>query len=101
MLAVDAHNVSKTHRRGAVALRGIDLEAGRGRVLGLIGPNAAGKTTRMRILGTRLHCIGRSGSESRRPCSRSPWRMSLSIRSVPSPVGTPWSGPWWSSLAIG
>ena len=35
---------------GVVALRGVDLEVGHGEVLGLVGDNAAGKSTLMKIL---------------------------------------------------
>ena len=44
--------IEQAHKRfGRIhALRGVDLEAGAGRVLGLLGPNGSGKTTAMRAI---------------------------------------------------
>ncbi len=46
-------SLSHTYRRGARALKNIDLEIGGG-MFGLLGPNGAGKTTLMSILVTLL-----------------------------------------------
>jgi heme exporter protein A len=49
------HMEGVTKRFGKVfALRGIDLQLGRGRFLGVFGPNGAGKTTLLKVLATLL-----------------------------------------------
>src|SRR5688572_15409207 len=61
-------------RGGAVALRGITCEVGRGTVTGLLGPSGCGKTTLMRaIVGVQVVVSGsvevlgeRAGSPSLR-----------------------------------
>lgn len=55
MPAIVARGLERVYRgfvrRGAVlALRGLDLEVGEGRVFGLLGPNGSGKTTTLLLL---------------------------------------------------
>lgn len=47
------HKLTKTYKGGVEALRGIDLDIGRG-MFGLLGPNGAGKTTLMRVVAGLL-----------------------------------------------
>ena len=51
-MALELHGVAKTYRGKVHALRGIDLNVGRGEVFGLLGPNGAGKSTLIKILMT-------------------------------------------------
>ncbi|MCC6984758.1 MAG: ATP-binding cassette domain-containing protein, partial [Bauldia sp.] len=48
---VSIRGVSKRYGR-VEALRGIDLEIGRGELFALVGPNGAGKTTLIHVLCT-------------------------------------------------
>ena len=51
MSCIEAHGLRKTFGT-TVALAGIDLKVEEGRILGLIGPNSAGKSTALNaILG--------------------------------------------------
>lgn len=52
--AVEVSALSKTYAKGTRALDGITLEAGKGKLLTVIGRNGAGKTTLVRILTTQL-----------------------------------------------
>ncbi|HEY3242685.1 MAG TPA: ABC transporter ATP-binding protein [Phycisphaerae bacterium] len=56
--AVDLIGVRKTYGRGArriEALRGVDIQVGRGEIFGLLGPNGAGKSTLVKIMMTVVH----------------------------------------------
>jgi ABC-2 type transport system ATP-binding protein len=51
--AIDVHDIAK--RYGAVqALRGLSFDVARGEMFGLIGPDGAGKTTTIRLIGGLL-----------------------------------------------
>ena len=49
-----ARGIYKTYDGQKWALRGVDLEIGRSRIVTLLGPNGAGKTTFVRIASTEL-----------------------------------------------
>jgi ABC-2 type transport system ATP-binding protein len=52
--AVEVSGLTKVYRNGTKALDGVDLTAGKGQLLTVIGKNGAGKTTLIRILTTQL-----------------------------------------------
>lgn len=59
--AVDLIDVSKTYGRSIQALRGVNIQVGRGEIFGLLGPNGAGKTTLVKIMMTVVrptHALG-------------------------------------------
>jgi ABC-2 type transport system ATP-binding protein len=47
---VDLIDVRKTYGRTIHALRGVNIQVGRGEIFGLLGPNGAGKTTLVKIM---------------------------------------------------
>ncbi len=52
-IIISTKGLAKTYGRGTKkveAVRGIDLEVGRGQIFGLVGPDGAGKTTTMQML---------------------------------------------------
>lgn len=53
-VAVRLESITKSYVMGTVevlALRGVDIEIDRGRILGLMGPSGSGKTTLLNIIG--------------------------------------------------
>lgn len=60
-LAVDLIDVRKTYGKSIHALRGVNIQVGRGEIFGLLGPNGAGKTTLVKIMMTVVrptHLLG-------------------------------------------
>ncbi|UCE59297.1 MAG: ABC transporter ATP-binding protein [Phycisphaerales bacterium] len=58
---VDLIDVRKTYGRSIEALRGVNIQVGRGEIFGLLGPNGAGKTTLVKIMMTVVkptHALG-------------------------------------------
>lgn len=59
--AVDLIDVRKTYRGGIEALKGVNVQIGRGEIFGLLGPNGAGKSTLVKIMMTVVrptHALG-------------------------------------------
>jgi len=59
--AVDLIDVRKTYGKTIHALRGVNIQVGRGEIFGLLGPNGAGKSTLVKIMMTVVrptHAIG-------------------------------------------
>ncbi len=50
--AVDLIDVRKTYGKTIHALRGVNIQVGRGEIFGLLGPNGAGKSTLVKIMMT-------------------------------------------------
>ncbi|MFQ5413200.1 MAG: ABC transporter ATP-binding protein [Phycisphaerae bacterium] len=50
--AVDLIDVHKTYGRKVHALRGVNIQVGRGEIFGLLGPNGAGKSTLVKVMMT-------------------------------------------------
>ncbi len=50
--AVDLIDVRKTYGKAIQALRGVNIQVGRGEIFGLLGPNGAGKSTLVKIMMT-------------------------------------------------
>jgi ABC-2 type transport system ATP-binding protein len=58
---VDLIDVRKTYAKSIQALRGVNIQVGRGEIFGLLGPNGAGKTTLVKIMMTVVkptHALG-------------------------------------------
>ncbi len=71
-LAIDLHHVEKTYQRKVHALRGIEMQVGRGEIFGLLGPNGAGKTTLVKIMLTVIRPTLARGTVLGRPIGDTP-----------------------------
>jgi len=65
--AVDLIDVRKTYRPNVQALRGVNVQVGRGEIFGLLGPNGAGKSTLVRIMTTVVRPTSAYGTLLGRP----------------------------------
>src|SRR5439155_8149893 len=93
MLAIDAHDVTKTFKSGCLrptrtaALPGVSLTVPRGTIVGLLGPNGAGKPTLLSILATPLTPAPGTVRLLRLDVVRHPARLR---RPLHMPSGRPW-----------
>lgn len=65
--AVDLIGVRKTYPGKIEALRGVNVQVGRGEIFGLLGPNGAGKSTLVKIMMTVVHADQAIGTLLGRP----------------------------------
>lgn len=65
--AVDLIDVRKTYPKNIQALRGVNIQVGRGEIFGLLGPNGAGKTTLVKIMMTVVRPTRAMGTILGRP----------------------------------
>jgi ABC-2 type transport system ATP-binding protein len=65
--AVDLIDVRKIYGKRIHALRGVNIQVGRGEIFGLLGPNGAGKTTLVKIMMTVVHPTHAMGTILGRP----------------------------------
>ena len=74
-LAIDVRGVTKVYKGkggGVHALRGVDMQIGKGEVFGLLGPNGAGKSTLIKVLMTVIRRSAGEGSVLGRPIGDKP-----------------------------
>jgi ABC-2 type transport system ATP-binding protein len=64
---VDLIDVRKTYGKSIHALRGVNIQVGRGEIFGLLGPNGAGKTTLVKIMMTAVRPTKALGTILGRP----------------------------------
>ncbi len=65
--AVDLIDVHKTYGKSIQALRGVNVQVGKGEIFGLLGPNGAGKSTLVKIMMTVVHPTRALGTILGRP----------------------------------
>jgi ABC-2 type transport system ATP-binding protein len=97
---IDIRGLGKTYASGVAALKGIDLQIGRGEIFALLGPNGAGKTTLISIVcGIVTASSGRvtvDGHDIQRD-----WRAARSaIGLVPQELSTDAFETVWNTVAF-
>ncbi len=71
---VTVHALVKRYKKGAEALKGLDLDIKKGDLYGLVGPDGAGKTTALRILaGVMEPTSGETKILGKRPADARSW----------------------------
>ena len=65
--AIDLIDVRKTYGKNIHALRGVNIQVGRGEIFGLLGPNGAGKSTLVKIIMTVVRADRVLGTVMGRP----------------------------------
>ncbi len=65
--SIDLIGVTKTYDKEVHALRGVNVQVGRGEIFGLLGPNGAGKTTLVKIITTVVRPTKAMGTVLGRP----------------------------------
>ena len=65
--AIDLIDVRKTYGKEIQALRGVNIQVGRGEIFGLLGPNGAGKSTLVKIMMTVVRADQALGTVLGRP----------------------------------
>ena len=65
--AVDLIDVHKSYGKTIQALRGVNIQVGRGEIFGLLGPNGAGKSTLVKIMMTVVRPTHANGTILGRP----------------------------------
>jgi iron complex transport system ATP-binding protein len=89
-----AYAAAEARRARPFALRGLDLALGRGEILGVIGPNSAGKTTLIRLLTKVLEPVQGEIRLEDAPLARlSRWELARHVAVVAQdvPAGLPFT----------
>ena len=86
--AIEVCGLSKTYRRGRIhAVRDVSFRVARGEVFGLIGPDGAGKTSILQILGGVLRADGGTAAVAELDVLRRPEAVKAIVGYMPQGLG--------------